>query len=321
VRRRNLLALFTGSALLWPPVSPSAGRLWRIGLLGDSPEYFWDALKRGLADRGYLEKRDFTCEYARAEGEYARFPSLARQLIANGADVIVSAGTTATQAARAATRTVPIVMVVGSDPVETGLVSSLARPGGNLSGVSTASVLLTPKRLQLVRETSPATGTIAAIANATSANFPRATREVEDAARTLGLSLRVHGVNGPEELAPVLAAIRADGIDWLIVLPSTMFFRVRKELAETAAAHKLSTIVPEREFVTAGGLMAYDASYADMYRIAAGQIDRIIKGAAPGELPVQQPTRFELVINLQTAKALGLTVPQSLLARADEVIE
>jgi putative ABC transport system substrate-binding protein len=274
-----------------------------------------------LRDLDYVEGRNLAFDYGRAEGQYSRLPALAQQLVRSRNDLIVSAGASATRAAKNATATVPIVMVVGSDPVEAGLIPSLAHPNGNITGLSTSSVLLSPKRLELLRDIAPTINTVAAVANTTSANNQQAVADIEAAARALGFKLQLHGITTPEDLAGAFAAIKAEGTGWVIVLTSTMFFRVRRQIADLAAASKLATMLPEREFVEAGGLMSYSPSYTEMYRIAAGYIDRIFKGATPADLPVQQPTKFELVINLKTAKALGLTVPPSLLARADEVIE
>ena len=239
----------------------------------------------------------------------------------SGSDVIVSAGGTAALAAKGATRTVPIVMVTGSDPVEMGLVDSLSHPGGNITGLSTVIVPLSPKRLELLREMFPGVQTVAALANATSANYQHAIGDIADAARALGIRVELRDVRAPEDIEPAFAAIRAAGIGPVVILPSTMFFGLRTRLAELAAAHKLATISADRGLVEAGGLLSYAPSYRAMYRAAAGFIDRIFKGVSPAEMPVEQPTTFELVVNLKTARALGVAVPPSILARADEVIE
>ena len=323
MKRRVVLATAGAMAVLGKCAfaAQTRERTSRIGLLGDAPATFWDAYRDRLRELGYVEGENLALEFARAEGNYGMLPSLAQRLVRDGNDLIVAAGGTAALAAKQATRTIPIVMINGSDPVEMGLIDSLSRPGGNITGLSTVIVDLSPKRLELLREVFPNIGTIAALANATSANYSHSIADIKKAARALGIEIQLHDVRAPEDIEPAFAGIKASGIAAVVILPSTLFFGQRARLASAAAAQKLATMSADRELVEAGALMSYAPSYLAMYRAAADFVDRILKGSSPADMPVEQPTTFEFVLNLKTARELGIAIPQSLLTRADEVIE
>jgi putative ABC transport system substrate-binding protein len=322
MNRRSFVAVL-GIALLLSlrAHAETATNPWRIGLLGDAPASFWDALRQGLRELGYEEGRNIVIEYGNPEGDYNRLPSLAEGLVQRRTDLIVSAGISATHAAKRATATTPIVMVIGSDPVATGLIAAMAHPGGNITGLASMLVELNSKRLQLLHDAFPAVARVGLVANSTSSAYSYSVASTEAAARGLGLELTKAGVRGPDELEQAFAAVKAAGAGAVFVLSSTMFFKVRTTLAEIAARERLPTMFPDREFVEAGGLMSYAPNLPATYRHAASYVDRVLKGAAPAEMPVEQPTTFELVVNVKAAKALGLTIPPAILLRASEVIE
>ncbi len=297
------------------------GKVYRIGVLGDAPSSFWEVFRQGLQKIGYVEGKNLVIEYRWGQGKYERLPDLAVELVRLKVDIIVASGFTAIRSAKQATSTIPIVMVIGSNPVARGLIVSLARPGGNLTGVASIVVELNAKRLQLLKETFPEVSLVAVLANATSSAFLTATQEVEAAARSLKLPLQLLKVRGPDyfESAFEAAANRRAGA--LIVLPSTMFFSHPRRLADLALKSRLPTISADVKYAEAGGLIAYGPSFSHLYHRATTYVDKILKGAKPAGLPVEQPVKFELVINLKTAKALGITVPPSILLRADKVIE
>jgi putative ABC transport system substrate-binding protein len=294
----------------------------RVGLLlpGSAAGYAsrLEAFRHGLRDLGYVEGRTILLESRFADGQADRLPTLAAELAHLPVDVLVVDGTVALHPAQGATTTIPIVMVAG-DPVGAGFVASLARPGGNITGLSMMIPELSGKRLELLQE---AVGTLARVAVLRHRDAPvdPYVTETQTAAQALGLPLHVLEVRSPDEFAQAFAAMTRAQADALVVIPSGLFFSHRSQLAALAVQHRLPTIFLEREFVEAGGLLAYGPSMADLSRRAATYVDKILKGATPADLPVEQPTKFELVINLKTAQALGLTMPPSLLLLADEVI-
>ncbi|HKZ05669.1 MAG TPA: ABC transporter substrate-binding protein [Methylomirabilota bacterium] len=281
-----------------------------------------DAFRQRLRELGWVEGQNIAIDYRYAEDRDDRLPDLAAELVRLKVDVIVSFGTQGVTAAKKATGTIPIVMIAVRDPVGTGLIASLARPGGNLTGVSGyAGLEIVAKQLELLKETVPKLRRVAVLSNPANAYHRLAIREANVAARSLGVQLQLLEARGPNEFDAAFAAMAKERAGGLLVLSDVMFNAHRTRLAELAARSRLPAAYAVRESVEAGGLMSYGPSFLDLHRRSAAYVDKILKGAKPADLPVEQPTQFELVINLKTAKALGLTMPPSLLRQADEVIE
>jgi putative ABC transport system substrate-binding protein len=276
-----LLVLCTLGILLMPVTSDAqqTGQIPRIGVLGDAPSSFWDVFRQGLREIGYVEGQNLVMEYRWGRGRYARLPDLAAELVGLKVDIIVASGLTAIRSAKQATRTIPIVMVTGTDPVAAGLIVSHARPGGNLTGIDSTVVDLNAKRLQLLKETFPDVSLVAVLANATSSVFPSARQEVEAAAQTLSLPLQLLKVRGPDDFASAFDAAAKSRAGALIVLPSTMFFSHPRRLAELALKSRLPTISADMKYAEAGGLIAYGPSFSYLYHRAATYVDKILKGA------------------------------------------
>jgi putative ABC transport system substrate-binding protein len=281
------------------------------------------AFRQGLSEAGYVEGQNLAIEYRWAEADYDRLPALAADLVGRKVDLIVSTGgTTSALAAKEATSTIPIVFITGGDPVEGGLVTSLARPGGNLTGFTLLVVELNPKRLELLSELVPQARVIALLVNPNSADADaRITRDVQDAARSKGLQLSILKASTEGEIDAAFATLRQLHADGLVVSSEPFFTRQREQLVGLAARRAVPAIYALPEFAASGGLISYGPSVTSTFRQAGVYVGRILKGANPADLPVQQPTTFELVVNLKTAKALGLIVAPSILARVDEVIE
>ena len=297
----------------------------RIGVLfPGTPASFstrTEAFLQGLRELGYVEGKTITIEWRWAQDRVEQLPELAAELVRLNVDVIVTNGTPASQVAKNATRTIPIVMAVVGDPVGTGLVESLARPGGNATGLSNLTPELSGKRLELLKEVVPRASRVAVMLNPTNPNHQLDLKETQVAARTLGVELQPIEVSNPNTFQGAFATMTRDRVRALIVLADPTFYSQRSRIVELAVKSRLPGIYSQLEFAEAGGLLSYGPDRADLYRRAATYVDKILKGANPAELPVQQATKFELVINLKTVKALGLTIPQSLLQRADEVIQ
>ena len=291
----------------------------RIGFLANVRSPGTEAFQKGLRELGYVEGQNIIVEWRLAEGRFERLPEFAAELVRLKVDVIYAPADPYVEVARKATTTIPIVFAVVADPVGRGFVQSLARPGGNITGLSNVSRELAGKRLELLKETVAGVSRIGVLTNpATSAlTWP----ETEAAARALGVQLLVQEAREVGDLEGAFAAMKRGGVAAVIKLPDAMFYAQRRRIADLALKHRLPVMSAFRDFVEAGGLMAYGADIGDLIRRSATYVDKILKGAKPADLPVEQPTKFELVINTKTAKAIGLTVPPSLLFRADHVIE
>jgi putative ABC transport system substrate-binding protein len=328
MRRHSLglvILLALGLLCVLLAASPRTGKGPRIGYLGSAssataPDLV-AAFRQGLHDLGYVEGQNITIEYRWADGQVERLPALAAELVRLPVDVIVTAGPLGTRAAKDTTRTIPIVMARDFDPVADGFVASLGRPGGNITGVTALARELSGKRLELLKDMVPGLARVAVLWNPLEVSAARQLRDTEEAARVLGLQVHALEVRGPDDFEGAFAAALQGGAGGLTVLADPVTYIHRARLVDLAAQSRLPTIYWERVFAEAGGLMSYAARDRDLYRRAAYYVDRLLKGGKPADLPVEQPTKFELVINLKTAKALGLTIPPVLRFRADEVLE
>ena len=300
----------------------------RIGFLATGSlsepriQRYLEAFRQGLRELGYVEGQNIAIEFRWAEGHYSRLPSLAAELVRLKVNVIVAGGPPAMQAAKQATETIPMVMGAVADPVATGFVATLARPGGNITGLSLMHSELLAKQLELLlKEVLPKVSRVALLGNPVNPNYASLLRHAQDAAQALGLRLRPEEARDPSEIDSAFAAIIAERSGAVIVLVDTVFLDHRTRIADHAVRRRLPTVFGVSEFAEAGGLLAYGPSISDGWRRAATYVDKILKGAKAADLPVEQPATFELVINLKTAKALGLTIPQAVLQRADRVIQ
>jgi putative ABC transport system substrate-binding protein len=327
MRRREFISLVGGVAATWPlAVRAQQPAMPVIGYLGaQSPAAFASrvrAFRQGLGETGYAEGRNVAIEFRWAEGQHDRLPGLAADLVAHQVAVIVApGGAPAALAAKSATTTIPIVFEMGADPIAMGLVGSLNRPEGNVTGVSSLNVEVTPKRLEILHELIPTAAVVAVLVNPTSPTADSQLRDLQAAARALGLQLHVLKASTERDFATVFATLLQLRAGGLVVASDTFFATHGEQLAALTVRHAVPAIHQSRDFSIAGGLVSYGGSFVESHRQAGVYTGRIIKGAKPADLPVQQVTKVELFINLKTAKALGLTVPSSLLARANEVIE
>jgi ABC-type uncharacterized transport system substrate-binding protein len=327
MRRRDLTILLAGAMGGWPSaVRAQQKTMPVIGILNTGaagPAGPFDAaIRQGLSETGYVEGQNLVIEYRGAEGHYDRLPALAAELVARKVDVIVSTGGTPTAlAAKSATSTIPIVFRTGGEAVEVGLVASLARPGGNLTGVSMLTDELTPKRLELLSELVPQAGLIGLLVNPNNASSERFIRDVQEAARVKGVQLTILKAGSASEIDAAFATFVPLHAGALVVGTDPFLSSRREQLVALASRHAVPAIYAWREFAASGGLISYGSSLTAAFRLVGIYAGKILNGAKPADLPVQQPTRFELVVNLNTAKELGITVPPSILARADEVIE
>jgi putative ABC transport system substrate-binding protein len=325
---RSILTIILTIALLAAPLAveaqPARG-IHRIGFLGNSTAALEANLvgpfRQGLRELGYVEGQNLVIEYRWAEGKYERFPFLIAELLTLKVEVIVTAGTPASLAVKKATTSVPLVMVAVGDPVATGLVASLARPGGNITGLTSVAEELEGKRLELLREVLPKISHVAVMCNSRNAACVAAEKAVRAAGAALQIKVLWLDVRAADQFEGAFAAIARERPEALLVLADRLFLHDRVRLMDFATQSRLPGVHAYRELVEAGGLMSFGPSYAGMHRRAAYYVDRVLKGAKPGDLPVERPTTFDMVINLKTAKALGLTIPPSVLARADEIIQ
>jgi putative ABC transport system substrate-binding protein len=330
IDRRAFIA-GTGAVLLTAPLAAEGQQTVKVARIGFlSPNFsanphLQEAFLQGLRELGYVEGRIVVIEYRDAEGKAERLPALAAELVALKVDVIVTGGgTPPALAAKQATKTVPIIFIAVSDPVSSGVVTSLAHPGGNVTGLSNVNAELVGKRLEYIMQAVPGLSRVAVLwqpGGLGERTEMEMLKQADDAARALGVRLQLVEARGPADIDRAFADMTRARAGALAVLGSPMLFAERRRLADLAAKNRLPAVYQSRESVDAGGLMAYGPNLADLWRRSASYVDKILKGAKPGDLPVEQPTTFELVINLKTAKALGLTIPPSLLGRADEVIQ
>ena len=327
MKRREFITLLGGAAAAWPLAARAQQpSMPVIGFLNSaSPEPYARmvaAFRQGLNEKGYVAGQSVAIEYRWAEGRYDRVPEMAGELVRRQVAVIAATGTPAMLAAKAATTAIPIVFTTGTYPIQLGVVTSLNRPGGNVTGVTTLNVEVAPKRLELARELIPGTSTVAVLINRTNPETETELRIMQTAASALGLQLHVLDASTEHDFDTIFAALHQTPARVLVIAGADPFLISRSEqLAELTVRHAIPTIFQFREFVAAGGLISYGGSVTDAYRQAGIYAGRILKGEKPGELPVQQATKVELFVNLKTARTLGLTVPTALLVRADEVIE
>ena len=326
MRRRELITLLGGAAVTWPfALRAQQKAMPLIGFLGSTSTNLYArvmaAFHYGLAETGYVEGKNVAVEYRWAEGRYDRLPGLAADLVGRQVEAIAAVGNSATVAAKGSTSTIPIVFGIGGDPIELGLVASLARPGGNLTGITIINDELIPKRFELISELVPQARVIALLVNPDNPGSKCIIRDAREAVRTRGLDLEVLKASTESEIDAVFAFFVQSQPSALVVGSDQFVFSRREQLVSLAARHAVPAIYQWREFPGAGGLISYGGNLNEAWRQAGAYVGRILAGAKPADLPVQQPTRFELIVNLKTAEVLGLTVPPLILARADEVIE
>ena len=325
--RREFVTLLGGAAAAWPLAARAQqATMPVIGYLGAQPPAAFasrvTAFRQGLGETGYVEGRNVAIEFRWAEGQHDRLPALAAELVARRVAVIVApGGAPAAIAAKSVTTTIPIVFEMGADPIAMGLVASLNRPGGNLTGVSSLNVEVTPKRLEILREAIPTATVVAVLLNPTSPTADSQLRNLQEAARALGLQLNVLHASSARDFDPVFASLLQLRASGLVVASDTFFATHGEQLAAITVRHAVPAIHQSRDFTLAGGLMSYGGSFVESHRQAGVYTGRVLKGDKPADLPVQQVTKVELLINLKTAKALGVTFPLALSGRADQVIE
>jgi putative ABC transport system substrate-binding protein len=327
MKRREFITLLSGAAALLPVAARAQqATMPVVGFLNGGSAgalaVLTDGFRRGLAEIGYVEGRNILIEFRWGNGDYDRLRLLASELVSRPVEVLVATGGTTTAfIAKAATTTIPIVFQMGSDPVEAGIVNSFNRPNGNLTGVANMLVGLTAKSAELLKELHPRSPLIAVLANPRAPNTPEAVKKAQDAAGSLGYSILVFDGGSDQEIEVAFGGMVNRGVGGLIILPDPFMFGRQEKIATFATRHSIPTVFPWPEAAKMGGLISYGPSLPEIFRLVGVYTGRILKGAKPAELPIMQPTKFELVINLKTAKALGLTIPLPLLGRADEVIE
>ena len=324
MKRRDFMYLASAAVAALPLRARAAeapGRVWRMGFLAHGYETFYDALFEGLVPLGYVEGKNLVVERRYAEGRPERFKEFAAEMLRLKADIIVVSTTPAALAIKNTTTEIPVVFPNAISPVESGVVASLAKPGGNITGGAAQTAILSTKRLAILKEVLPSLSRGAVLWNAANPALAYPWKESQIAANSLGMTLQSIEVRSPEDINAAFAAIAQDQPDALIVLQDALTLQHRKEIIDFAAQRRLPGMFVAREWVVAGGLMSYGENLAEMYRRGAYFVDKILKGARPADLPVEQVTKFELVLNLKTAKAMGWTIPPTIVATADEVIE
>jgi putative tryptophan/tyrosine transport system substrate-binding protein len=330
MKRRAFITLFGGAAAAWPLAARAqqSDRMRRVGFLAGAvpatesgSDYPAGGFTQGMHELGYVEGKDFVVEWRSAEGQYERLTDLAAELVRLKVDVIVAGSPVAVRPAQQATTTIPIVMGYSTDPVGNGFVASLARPGGNTTGLAGSSDDSAPKQLELLATIVPKLSRVAILTNPYNPNSPAVMKSVRAAAEKVGLLVVPVEARSPQQIEDAFAALAKQSVAAVIVANDAMFFVQRQQLAQLALSNRVASIFPLREYAAAGGLMSYGESLREFYRRAASFVDKIFKGAKPGELPIEQPTRFNLAINRKTADALGLMIPPQLYIFADEVIE
>ena len=326
MRRREFIAAL-GGAVTWPLAAPAqqAAKVFRIGTLFAGGDYrsqpAWAAFVEAMRELGWIENKNFVFEHRFANNRLDRLSEMAAELVALNVDVIAAGGTLAPLAAKKATSTIPIVMQSAGDPLGSGLVTSLARPGGNISGLSLMAPDLGGKRLELLKEILPRVSHVAVLWNSANPYSTNSFKETQRAAQILKVDIQSLGVKGPDDLSGAFQAIESQNPDALITIEDPLTVDLRQPIVDFVSIHRLPAIYGLREFVQVGGLLGYGADLSDLLRRSAGYVDKILKGAQPRDLPVEQPVKFELVINLKAAKQINLQIPVPILARADEVIE
>ncbi len=329
MERRTFIVVIAGGLLAAPLAAEGqqSGKVFRIGILGNVPltdpegARVWGAFIEGLRELGYVEGKNITIEHRSTEGHYERLPELAAELVRLKVDVIITPGTQNVLAAEQATRTIPIVMAFIGDPVGSGVVASIGRPGGNVTGLSAVGPEIVGKQLELLKEIAPKVSRVAILWNPANQGHALLLKEAEAVARPLKIQVQALEVRGSDGFTAAFGTVTRERIGAILVPADGMFILNRARIADLAARARLPAMYGLREYVEAGGLVVYGPSMRESFRHAATYVGKILKGAKPGDLPVEQPTKFELVINMKTAKVLGLTIPQSLLLRADQVIE
>ena len=327
MNRRDFIKAIASSAVAWPLVAraQSTARIWRIGVLETVSASMnaanFDAFRRGLRELGYIEGQNYVIEYRSADGRAERFADLAAELVRLRVDLIVTRGTPAARAAKEATTKIPVVMAAIGEPLGVGVVASLARPGGNITGFSAFVTELSAKRVEILRETFPGISRVGFLNNMSNPVIPPQWEVTKDAARSLGMEAELLDVRTRDDVPRAFEAATRLKVAALLVGVDAVTQANGQLIIDNVAIMRIPAVYASKEFVDSGGLMTYSVSYPHLYYRAAGLVDKILKGARPGDLPVEQPTKLELVINLKTAKALGLEIPPTLLARADEVIE
>ncbi len=323
IDRRNFIGALAGGILASPftTLAQQPTKLSRIGILGnESKGTAWDSFRQGMRDLGYVDGRNVTLDWRWAEGRTDRFPALALELVQLKVDIIVASGTQAIRAAKDATSTTPIVMAVSAFPDKIGLVESLARPGGNVTGLSNVSPDLMGKRFELLKEIAPKVSHLAVLWNPASPVEPNGFRAVQAAGHATGLEILSIGVGTPDDYTAAFATVISGRADALYAFANPVNYKFRQLIVDFAAKSRLPDIYEDRAWIESGGLLSYGPSFNDMYRRAATYVDKILKGAKPADLPIEQPIKFELLINPKTAKALDLTIPKSMLERGGELV-